>query len=112
MSSNPFDISRSRIDLWRMNIFMPSKSPLTVSLIVLPESSMMSVASTVDPMRVANRVAGEVVFDWKIHTFDGKPARLSCGLPLTVDSRFDPSTRADVLMVVAGWTCPHLVANT
>jgi len=64
---------------------------------------MMSVASAVDPLRVANRVAGEVVFDWKIHTFDGSPARLSCGLPLAVDSRFDPQKNADVLIVIAGF---------
>lgn len=30
-----FDISRSAIILWRMNVFMPSKAPPTVSLVVL-----------------------------------------------------------------------------
>ena len=86
-----------------MNIFLPSDDTLRISLVVLPGSSMMSVACAIDPLRAANRMAGKVVFDWKIHTFDGGPALLSCGLPLSVDSKFDTSARGDVLIVIAGF---------
>jgi len=86
-----------------MTIFLPSDEPLTISLVVLPGSSMMSVACTVDPLRAANRRAGKVIFDWTLHTFDGGPALLSCGLPLTVDSGFDPDARGDILILIAGF---------
>lgn len=86
-----------------MNIFLPSDTPLTISLVVLPGSSMMSLACTVDPLRAANRIAGEVIFDWTMHTFDGGPALLSCGLPLSVDSKFDASASGDVLIIIAGF---------
>jgi len=97
------DIIRSLLDILRMDIFLPSDEALTVSLVVLPGSSMMSVACTVDPLRAANRRAGKTVFDWTIHTFDGGPALLSCGLPLTVDSGFDPNARGDILIFIAGF---------
>jgi transcriptional regulator GlxA family with amidase domain len=86
-----------------MNIFSKSFSSLSVSLLVLPECSMMSVACTLDPMRAANRIAGEVVFTWKILTIDGEPVNLTCGLPIAADAKFGETEVDDVLIVIAGF---------
>ena len=56
-----------------MNVFSPSDEVLRVTLLVLPESSMMSLASVLDTMRAANRLAGRELFEWKIATLNGKP---------------------------------------
>ena len=40
--------------------------PLDVTIVLLPESSIMSLASVLDPMRAANRVVPEPVFRWSI----------------------------------------------
>jgi len=74
-----------------------------VSLLVLPECSMMSVACTIDPMRAANRIARKTVFDWEILTLDGMPTTLTCGLPVNADQSFGAATSRDVLIVVAGY---------
>ena len=86
-----------------MDIFSPSDTPLTVTVLVLPGSSMMSVACTIDPMRAANRMAHETVFDWSVHTLDGASAVLSCELPLSIDSKFDSAKGGNILIIIAGF---------
>lgn len=86
-----------------MSIFSLSEKPLTVSVLVLPECSMMSVACTLDPMRAANRIARETVFEWQVLTLDGEPVSLTCGLPVVADMKLDDTSPADVLIIIAGY---------
>ena len=37
-----------------------------MTLLVFSGSSIMCVASAIDPLRAANRISGETLFDWKI----------------------------------------------
>ena len=69
-----------------MDIFEPNEQKLQVTLLVLPESSMMSLASVLDTMRAANRIASRDLFEWKIATLNGKPARLTCDLCVDPDT--------------------------
>lgn len=85
------------------SIFAPERAPLSATLLVFSGSSMMSLASTVDPLRAANRVTGETCFSWRIVTADGEPAITSSGLPVMPAGRFDPASCGDVLIVVAGF---------
>jgi AraC family transcriptional regulator, glycine betaine-responsive activator len=84
-------------------IFMPERSALEVTLLVFSGSSIMSVASTVDPLRAANRVTGETRFSWRIVTADGEPAVTTSGLPVPAAGRFDAAAAGDVLIVIAGF---------
>ncbi|MGE4612106.1 MAG: GlxA family transcriptional regulator [Paracoccaceae bacterium] len=86
-----------------MNIFAPTDAPLKVSVLVLPGSSIMSVACTLDPMRATNRLVDKNIFDWTIHTLDGASALLSCDLPLSADSKFSSDVGGDILMIIAGF---------
>ncbi|TIX04599.1 MAG: GlxA family transcriptional regulator, partial [Mesorhizobium sp.] len=45
------------------SIFRAERSPLKVTLLIFSGSSIMCVASAVDPLRAANRIAGETLFD-------------------------------------------------
>src|SRR3546814_65574 len=84
-------------------IFAPSDDPLQVTLLLLSDSSMMSLASTLDPMRAANRVARRPLFAWRIVTPDGAPAALTCGVPVPAEGRFSGDLAGDALIVVAGF---------
>jgi transcriptional regulator GlxA family with amidase domain len=86
-----------------MTIFVPSTEKLRVTLLVLHESSMMSLASVLDTMRVANRIAGRDLFEWKIATLNGKPARLTCDLKVDPDTRLEAGLRGDMLVVIASF---------
>jgi transcriptional regulator GlxA family with amidase domain len=89
------------------SIFTPSDASidgsLRVTVLLLPESSMMSLASTLDPMRAANRVARRPLFEWRIVTPDGQPALLTCGVSVAAQGAFGREEEGDALIVVAGF---------
>lgn len=86
-----------------LSIFRPDRSPLTVTFLVLTGSSIMCVASAVDPLRAANRVTGETVFDWKLVSVDGDAPVTTSGLPVAVSGAFSPTDRADAFAVIGGF---------
>ena len=85
------------------SIFSPSEAPLAVTLLLLPESSMMSLACTLDPMRAANRMARRPLFTWRIVTPDGTPASLTCGVPVAAADALHPKLEGDALIVIGGF---------
>jgi AraC family transcriptional regulator, glycine betaine-responsive activator len=95
----------------RPTIFQPERTPLKVTLLIFSGSSIMCVASAVDPLRAANRVVGETMFDWKTVSVDGHPAVTTSGLPIAVSGRFDPSEKTDVLVLVGGFGTRDEVAH-
>ena len=86
-----------------MSVFRITEQKLRVTLLVLPDSSMMSLASALDTMRAANRIADRTLFEWKLVTLNGKPAHLTCGLPIEPDAALDDSLRGDLLIIIAGF---------
>ena len=90
------------------SIFVADRSTLTVTYLVLDGSSLMSVASAVDPLRAANRVAGQNCFDFKFVSLDGRPVVTTCGLPIAVSGALDPAQRCDLLVIVAGFGMSEL----
>ncbi len=90
-----------------MSIFTSSDEKLRITLLVLPDSSMMSLASALDTMRAANRIAGRVLFDWQIATLNGRNARLTCDLLIEPDIVFDDNSSGDVLIVIASFNQQH-----
>ncbi|RJG43932.1 GlxA family transcriptional regulator [Mesorhizobium sp. DCY119] len=85
------------------SIFLPDRSALKVTLLVFSGSSIMCVASAIDPLRAANRVSGETLFDWKIVSTDGEAPITTSGLPIAVSGRFDANEKTDVLAIVGGF---------
>lgn len=84
-------------------IFRAEHSPLKVTLLVFSGASIMCVACAVDPLRAANRIAGETLFDFKLVSVTGDAPVTTCGLPVAVSGRFDATEPTDVLVVVAGF---------
>ena len=84
-------------------VFQAERTPLKVTLLVFDGSSLMCVASAVDPLRAANRVAGATVFDWKTVSPDGAAPVTTCGLPIAVAGPFRPEERTDLLVLVGGF---------
>ena len=88
-------------------IFQPAERPLDLTLLVLPESSLLSVASTLDPLRAANRVSDRTAYRWRVVSPDGRPAATTCGLALPVEGAFDPEAAGAALIVVGGFQVFH-----
>jgi transcriptional regulator GlxA family with amidase domain len=84
-------------------IFAASQQVLTLALLVLPQSSILEVASTLDPLRAANRHLGREAFRWRVVTPDGQAAPLTCGIQLPSDGALAAAEGADALIVIAGF---------
>ncbi len=76
--------------------FQPGIDPQQVALLLVPGFSMVGFSATVEPMHVANRLAGQRLYKWSILTADGDAAASSSGfeVPATVsiaqcDQTFD-----------------------
>lgn len=84
------------------NIFVPSQTPLRVTVLVLEQCNTLSFAAAVDPMRAANRMAARALFDWRFATATTAPAQLTSGLsvPGAPIARSDP---CDLLIVLASF---------
>ena len=84
-------------------LFTPATAPLTIALFVLPQASILEVASALDPLRNANRQLGAEAYRWRVVTPDGTPAPLTCGIELPSTGPLSHAAGADALIVVAGY---------
>lgn len=83
-------------------IFEPSDEQLSVTLLVLPDCSLMSLAATLDPMRGANRVTGRSLYSWRVVSPDGSDPITSSGLKVSVNGKFE-ATPQDILIIVSAF---------
>ena len=86
-----------------MNLYESSDETLNVTLLLLPDSSMMCLASVLDVMRAANRLARRKLFEWRLVTLDGSPATLTCGLPIHPQGALDTTCNGNILFTIAGF---------
>ena len=84
-------------------IFQPARDPLTIALLVLPQASILEVASALDPLRNANRQLGHEAYRWRVVSPDGAPVPLTCGIELPSSGPLSHAVGADALIVVAGY---------
>jgi transcriptional regulator GlxA family with amidase domain len=77
--------------------------PIMVDLLALAGSSLLTLASAVEPLRAANRQSGRTVFDWRFVSVNGDAPITSSGIAWPVSGRHDPASRCDVLAIVAGF---------
>jgi transcriptional regulator GlxA family with amidase domain len=84
-------------------IFQPSDQPLTIAILVLPQASILEVASALDPLRNANRQLGSEAYRWRVVSPDGAPVPLTCGIELPSSGPLSHAAGADALIVIAGY---------
>lgn len=84
-------------------VFAPDPTPLSIAVLVLAQSSLLEVASVLDPLRAANRHLGRAAFGWRLVTPDGGPVPLTCGFALPSDGGLAAAEGAQVLVVIAGY---------
>lgn len=84
-------------------MFIPDPAPLDIEVLVIPESTLISVAAVIEPMRAANRVLGRRQFVWAVTTPDGEPAPTHSGIPVPAARPFDPLASAAPLIVIGSF---------
>ncbi|NRO95077.1 helix-turn-helix domain-containing protein [Paraburkholderia sp. NMBU_R16] len=78
--------------------------PEDISFLLLPGFSAIGFMSAVEPLRVANRLRGEL-YRWHILSLDGAPVAASNGISLNAKAAFDApeATKAAIVFIVAGF---------
>jgi len=70
--------------------------------LLVPNYSMIAVSAAIEPLRMANRLSGNQLYEWIIITLDGSPVTASNNLVVTPDYAIDKIPELDILFLCAG----------
>ena len=70
--------------------------------LTLPNYSLIAVTNALEPLRMANRVVGQPVYEWTLVSFDGRPATASSGLELGPTVALEQLGKVEILFVCGG----------
>lgn len=70
--------------------------------LLLDRFTMMAFASALEPLRLANQVSGQKLYDWKLASEDGQDVTCSNGTVIRVDMGLAEVTRDDTVLVCGG----------
>ncbi|WP_455884928.1 choline metabolism transcriptional regulator GbdR [Pseudomonas spelaei] len=80
-----------------------SVRPVTrVVFVLLDQFTLISLASAVEPLRMANQLSGQELYLWHTASCDGHPVWASDGMPITPDGSIDNAPPADIVFVCGG----------
>lgn len=82
---------------------LTSDKAAEITILVVSGSTMMTLASVIDPLRAVNRLAGLDLIHWQLTSPDGDAAELQGGLHFPVSSSFSGRERGQLLIVVASF---------
>ena len=70
--------------------------------LLLPDFTMMSFASAVEPLRLANRLTEKNLYEFPLFTLDGEPAIASNGMSISPVKKLSGKEPIDALFICAG----------
>jgi transcriptional regulator GlxA family with amidase domain len=76
--------------------------PETVGFLMVPSFTMISFASAIDALRLANYVTGKPLFSWKLYSPGGRPVAASNGIAVAVDGAYADLGFTPRVIVCAG----------
>ena len=77
-------------------------APRRFIFLLLDRFTMLSFAGAIEPLRIANRVAGRQIYTWKLAGEGGMEATCSNGASFKLDMGLDEIDREDTLLVCGG----------
>ena len=86
-----------------MSFTASTENACQVTILVLPESSMMCVASVLEPLRAANRVAGRELYQWTLASLSGDFVEMTCGVPFGTRHKFSEQQKGELLIIIGGF---------
>jgi AraC family transcriptional regulator, carnitine catabolism transcriptional activator len=100
-------LSFSAMGLCFIVAFMASRD---VAFVLFPRFSMIALFGALEPLRIANRFAGEV-FAWRFVSADGMPVAASNDIPVSVTSALRNIGRPDLAMFCASYDHERALAK-
>jgi transcriptional regulator GlxA family with amidase domain len=81
---------------------MPRELPQAIGFLLSPNFSMIAFTAAVEPLRIANRLSGRDLYDWRIYSVDGRPVRSSCRIELTPEGDLEVAGKIETIVVCSG----------
>lgn len=81
---------------------MRTVAPQTLGFLLLDNFTLISLASAIEPLRMANQLAGRELYRWYTLSQDGTPVRASDGLQVTPDASTAIPLSLDWVVVCGG----------
>ncbi|WP_458526759.1 choline metabolism transcriptional regulator GbdR [Onishia taeanensis] len=79
-----------------------ARPPQTFGFLLLESFTLMSLASVIEPLRMANQLAGRELYRWYTLSHDGEQVLASDGLRVTPDAGCKTPLRLDTVIVCGG----------
>ncbi len=76
--------------------------PLRLAFVLLPDFSLIAFSSAIEPLRIANQLSGQALFEWEVMSEAGGPVRCSNGLEVNVDRALGEPQGKAMVFVCAG----------
>jgi transcriptional regulator GlxA family with amidase domain len=73
-----------------------------LAFLTLPRYSMIALSNAVEPLRMANIITGQCVYEWSIVSVEGQPSMASNGLQLSPTLPLEQAGAVDILFVCGG----------
>ena len=73
-----------------------------ISILLIPQFSMLAFTSFIEPMRLANVISGKTLYDWQIISRDGNPVMASNGIEITPHRTATDLNRPSNVVVSSG----------
>ncbi len=80
----------------------PDGSPQIFGFLLLPRFSLLAFTSAMEPLRVANRLSGRRLYDWRLMSKDAGAVESSSGVAVLAQAALDAGERLSGLFVVGG----------
>jgi transcriptional regulator GlxA family with amidase domain len=79
-----------------------TKPTLRYGFLLVNNYSMVVLNSAIEPLRIANRLSNNSLYEWPIFTLDGDPVVASNGLMISSEGALSTAKDLDVLFICAG----------
>jgi transcriptional regulator GlxA family with amidase domain len=85
------------------NLATPVVPPSRMTFVIVPRFNMATLITLIEPLRVANYLAPEPLYQWEILSPDGPEIPASNGLTITAQPLDDRNRRGETVFVLASW---------
>lgn len=76
--------------------------PCRFGFLLVPNFSLIAFSSACDALRMANRMRGQTLYEWKVLTHDGEPITSSSNLEIAPNGDISLADELDILFVCGG----------
>lgn len=70
--------------------------------LILENFTFIAFAGAIEPLRLANRMAGRALYEWQVVTPDGKPVQASNGVSIAAEAGLEALSKGTTIIVVGG----------